>query len=77
MADPDDHVFALAAEEVAKIMRDWFDSAEAIAAEETLGRIIIALERRGVLFAEREAAPPLRAEADGNVVPFPPRRSHA
>ena len=71
----DEHVFAQAAEEVATIMRDWFDSAETISAEDTLGRIIIALERRGVLFAERPVTPPLTLEPDGNVIPFPRRRS--
>jgi hypothetical protein len=75
MRGADEYVFACAAEEVARIMRDWFDSGDSISAEDTLGRIIIALERRGVLFAERELPPPVSPEGEGNVIPFPRRRS--
>jgi hypothetical protein len=70
----DERALASAAREIADVIRDWF-SPHGTSTDEAMARIIVALERRGVLFFG-ERAPDVTpiGSSDNNVVKFPCRR---
>ena len=67
----DERALASAAREIADVIRDWF-SPHGTSTDEAMARIIVALERRGVLFFGDRL--PGGTPSESNVVKFPCRR---
>jgi hypothetical protein len=67
----DEPALASAAREIADVIRDWF-SPHGTSTDEAMARIIVALERRGVLFFGERT--PGATSNGSNVVKFPCRR---
>ena len=62
------------AKEILDVIREWF-SPQGTSTDEAMARIIVALERRGVLFFGQQGQHPRVHSADGGkVVSFPCRR---